>query len=251
MDNLQDHSGSPTPAKTAPPAPFLWRRMASDGITVKVDRKLDYETISAAAMAIADSSGIGQLTMRNLALRLDSGAMSLYRYVLHKDDLLDLIFDRVFAEIPTPAARVAYDWRRSLIEIAIATRQVMLQHPWIATLFIRRPMLGPNYLRWQESLLAATATSGRSIDAQSRIIGSLWAYLSGYLIYEFGDFEMRRNEEPAAHSQQSAHLQEQLSSGKLPHLAKFLKSRPPTPSDAEFEFGLKALLEGLAIARLA
>src|SRR5277367_2398458 len=110
MDSLQDQSGTPTPAKTPPATPFLWRRMASDGITVKVDRKLDYDAIAATAMAIADSSGIGQLTMRNLALRLGSGAMSLYRYVLHKDDLLDLIFDRVFAEIPIPAQRVAYDW---------------------------------------------------------------------------------------------------------------------------------------------
>ena len=49
--------------------------------------------------------------MRKLAKELGVEAMSLYRHVANKEDLLDGLVDLVFAEIEPPARR---DWRAAM-----------------------------------------------------------------------------------------------------------------------------------------
>ena len=58
-----------------------------------------------AALELADEGGIGALTMQAIGRRLGVEAMSLYRHVRNKDDILDGIVDLVFAEIELPADR--------------------------------------------------------------------------------------------------------------------------------------------------
>ena len=62
-----------------------------------------------AAIEIADQGGIEALTMRSIGQRLGAEAMSLYRHVESKDDVLDGIVDKVYEEIdlPTPGRRGA------------------------------------------------------------------------------------------------------------------------------------------------
>src|SRR6476661_5122429 len=55
------------------------------------------------AIAIADAEGIDNVSMRRVAERLGVGAMSLYRYVPSKAELLDLMVDAVYGERPAPA----------------------------------------------------------------------------------------------------------------------------------------------------
>ncbi|MDT4946218.1 MAG: hypothetical protein QOH14_2951, partial [Pseudonocardiales bacterium] len=64
------------------------------------------------AVAIADASGIGALTMRSLAQELDVKPMSLYHYVANKDEILDGIVDLVFSEIDLPSADG--EWRSEM-----------------------------------------------------------------------------------------------------------------------------------------
>ena len=60
------------------------------------------EKIVAAAIALADEEGLEQLSMRKVAERLGTGAMSLYRYVPSKAELLDLMLDAIHGEDPPP-----------------------------------------------------------------------------------------------------------------------------------------------------
>ena len=55
-----------------------------------------------AAVALAGAGGIEALTMRRLGEELGVEAMSLYRHVASKDDLLDGMVDVVFGEIELP-----------------------------------------------------------------------------------------------------------------------------------------------------
>lgn len=52
---------------------------------------LDRDRIIAAAIAFIDEEGLAGLTMRRLGQHLNVEAMSLYRYVPGKDDLLDAV----------------------------------------------------------------------------------------------------------------------------------------------------------------
>ena len=52
------------------------------------------------AIALADEQGLGAVSMRALAARLGMSAMTLYGYVPGKEELLDLMLDRVSAPDP-------------------------------------------------------------------------------------------------------------------------------------------------------
>src|SRR3712207_9334708 len=71
---------------------------------------LSRDRILRAALDLADRDGFESCTMRNLGARLGVEAMSLYRHVASKDDLLDGLVDLVFAEIAVEAPGTT-DWR--------------------------------------------------------------------------------------------------------------------------------------------
>jgi AcrR family transcriptional regulator len=241
----------PKKAKSKPkqdmssPAPqLIWQRMAASGKS----RKLDYPSIARAATHLADEGGLDELSMRNLATRLGVGTMSLYRYVTDKNDLLDLIIDEAYGEIPLPET-VTKNWRSDVINVAIATRRMMLNHPWLPPLLTQRPTLGPNYLRWFEFLLAATAAPRRTIQQQLRMVGTIWAFLSGFVGYELGEIEAyqhHRLTEDQKREIVGPYMEEILSTGRFPYLSKFVKNVVPASSDEDFQFGLDVVLNGLA-----
>ena len=59
-------------------------------------------TIVAAAIELADADGLAAVSMRRVAERLGKSAMALYTYVPGKAELLDLMLDTVYGELPPP-----------------------------------------------------------------------------------------------------------------------------------------------------
>ena len=66
---------------------------------------LSRDRVLLAAVALADESGLGTLSMRKLGDALGVEAMSLYNHVANKDELLDGMVDLVFGEIDLPVGR--------------------------------------------------------------------------------------------------------------------------------------------------
>src|SRR2546429_7496310 len=89
---------------------------------------LSRERVLLMAVAFADATGIGSLSMRKLGDALGVEAMSLYNHVANKGDLLDGMVDFVFSEIDLPAGGA--DWKMSMRQRAISARQVLARHPW-------------------------------------------------------------------------------------------------------------------------
>ena len=85
------------------------------------------EQILAAAAALADEGGIEAVTMRSIGQQLGVEAMSLYRHVRDKDDVLDGIVDLVFAEIDLPPPGV--DWKTAMRRRAISARTCLYVTP--------------------------------------------------------------------------------------------------------------------------
>ena len=73
---------------------------------------LTRERIIDAAVDLADGEGIDAVTMRRLGQRLGVEAMSLYKHVADKDEVLAGIADRVAGEFALPSRDV--DWRTAL-----------------------------------------------------------------------------------------------------------------------------------------
>ncbi len=119
---------------------------------------LTVERIVLAAIELADAEGLEAASMRRVADRLGVGAMSLYRYIPGKAELLDLMLDAVHADdsvVPDG------DWRAQLEWLARRSRDRIERHPWMLQVVVgRRPPLGPNILADFDAYLAAVSGIG-------------------------------------------------------------------------------------------
>src|SRR5207237_2671122 len=89
--------------------------------TAERRRPLSRERVLRAAFDRTDKDGIESLSMRKLAQELGVEAMSLYRHVRNKGEIVDGRVDLVFGEIgvPPPGA----DWRTAMRQRASAARE--------------------------------------------------------------------------------------------------------------------------------
>jgi AcrR family transcriptional regulator len=136
----RERSGRGDPARVLA---LLWR--AEDPGPRRGPRPaLSVERIVASAIAIADHEGLEAVTMRRLARAVGVGAMALYTYLPGKAELLDLMLDRVYAEMP--AAPWPEDWRERVAALARDNRALFDTHPWAAAVSTGRPPLGPGLI---------------------------------------------------------------------------------------------------------
>ena len=139
---------------------------------------LSLERIVATAVELLDAEGVDGLTMRRLADRLGSGAMSLYWHVGNKEEVFDLALDSVLEYRGPPQTVETRDWRGDVVHMLEDWRASMLRHPWSASLLPRRA-LGPNMLSRLE-LLSKTLSGAGVADADLNVaIWSVWNYVMG------------------------------------------------------------------------
>ena len=93
---------------------------------------LSRDRVLQAAVELADRSGVEAVTMRGLGDELGFEAMSLYRHVANKDDLLDGMLDLVLAEWQLPDADT--DWADAVKASARSVHDGLRRHPWAARL---------------------------------------------------------------------------------------------------------------------
>ena len=118
---------------------------------------LSRDSIVAAALRVADEEGLERASFRRIAEELGVTPMALYRHVEDKDDLLDGMADRIYAELPVPEAHG--DWWAELVALARSTRRALLRHPSAVTLFAR-PLPGPHGERLADALLVTLRRAG-------------------------------------------------------------------------------------------
>ncbi|MGH9244885.1 MAG: TetR family transcriptional regulator [Acidimicrobiales bacterium] len=90
--------------------------------------RLNRRQVLEAALRLVDRDGLDELSMRKLAAELGVEAMSLYKHVANKDDLLAGLADLVWAEIAA-AAPARDDWPAWLRTVGHAVRDVVHRHP--------------------------------------------------------------------------------------------------------------------------
>ena len=138
-------------------------------------RAYSKEKIAALAIRIADAEGLEAASIRRIAVKLGSGAASLYRYVASKQDLFDLMADSVLGEDRMPRSR---DWRTDLRKAARLYRAMYLRHPWMLTVSGFRMLNGTNLLRWIEFTLSAIDGHGLDIDEMIVLSNTLFRLCS-------------------------------------------------------------------------
>jgi len=114
---------------------------------------LQISDIGAAGIRIADSAGLGAVSMAKVAAEVGFTTMSLYRYVDRKDELYTVMIDEAFG-VPEPIDP-ALDWRAGITQWALLVREAIHRHPWILQVPLFEPPLSPKQLEWMEAGLRA------------------------------------------------------------------------------------------------
>jgi len=139
---------------------------------------LSRDAIVEAAIEIADQAGLAGLSMKAVGQRLGRTAMALYTYVPGKDELLDLMHDRVHGELPTsyPLGR---GWRAAARAWARDLGKFFLRHPWTLQISYARPVLGPNEQAMLETLVGILRETGLTAPAVRRAVSALLHLVRG------------------------------------------------------------------------
>ena len=91
--------------------------------------------------------------MRAVAVELGTGAGSLYWHVRGKEELLNLMVDRVIGELEIPDPDPPR-WQEQTKELARDMRRLLKSHRDIARVTLGRIPLGPNSMEANERILA-------------------------------------------------------------------------------------------------
>jgi AcrR family transcriptional regulator len=206
---------------------------------------LSRDRVLRAAVALADESGIGALSMRKLGEALGVEAMSLYNHVAGKDDLLDGMIDLVFSEIDLPPSDG--DWKPAMRERAISVREALNRHRWAIGLMESRASPGPATLRHHDAVLGCLRAGGFSIELTAHAYALLDSYIYGFALQE-ASLPFTTPEQTRDVAQD---IFGQFNAGQYPHLTELATEHVLQPGYSfshEFEIGLDLILDGLARA---
>jgi AcrR family transcriptional regulator len=210
---------------------------------------LSQARIVAAAVAVLDAEGIAALTMRRVAQELDTGAMSLYRHVAGRDELLDLVLDQLAATVPVSPLTGA--WREDVANLARDVRAALLVRRDLTLLLTARLGQGRGGLAALERALGIFREAGfppRDAAWANHVLG---AYVAGSCTWEaVGLGGSADPDERAVRAAAAAAGLAALSPADFPRLAEAAGDLFAGTAEDRFEYGLAILVDGLA-ARLA
>ena len=202
--------------------------------------RLTRERILATGLALADGSGVEALTMRRLGEELGFEAMSLYRHVANKDDLLDGMLDLVLAEWELPDGDGA--WVERLRRSALSVHAALRRHPWAAQLLIAGARVRPARLRYMEALLACLRQAGFDADRTYHLYHLIDGHIFGFTMWEIAHTGIPLDDEQVVKLFQSIPWQEypNLTEHRDQHMTD-----GPHREVSAFEVGLDLILRGL------
>jgi len=154
---------------------------------------LDRQRIIEEALRFIDEAGPAGLSMRRLGQRLGVEAMSLYRYMPGKEDLLDAIVEHLIGGMyadPEVLAEPRDSWQDFLMRLAHGVRRVALAHakafPLVASRPPEAPWLRPplRNLDWVEMFLSGLVSEGFSREAAVAAYRAFTSFLLGSLLLE-------------------------------------------------------------------
>ena len=218
---------------------------------------LSRERIVAAAIAFVDRRGLTALTMRRLGTELGVEAMSLYRYVAGRDDLLEGMVQQMVGRLhlepgggrPGPGD----GWQAYLQWLAHGVRALARDHPLVFPLIATRhpaaPWLRPplRSLRVVEDFLSTLVARGFSDERAVAAYRAFSSFLLGHLLLEAAMVGSRTAPAvtPADEGRSASVASREVDLRRYPMLRRLEERLSEDHADAEFERALEDLLDRL------
>lgn len=221
-----------------------WRRPRKD---TRQRRPLSQELIVETAMRILDAEGLDALSMRRVAMELRTGPASLYAHVTSKDELLELMIDRIVAEIEMPAPDPGR-WQEQVLEAARAAHRVWTRHPGIARAALANIPVGPNSLHFSEGLLAILRSGGVPDQPAAWFLDRLALYVLADAFEESLHRERGRATPEAAQEyfDQIHAYYRSLPPDRFPIITSMIEPLMSGDGEDRLGFGVELMVRGLA-----
>jgi AcrR family transcriptional regulator len=225
-----------------PPPP--WQRPKK---ATRQRRPLSQELIVDTAMRVLDAEGLDALSMRRIALDLRTGPASLYAHVANKDELLELMIDRIIGEMEMPPPDPAR-WQEQIVESAVAAHSVWSRHPGIARAALANIPVGPNSLRYSEATLAILRAGGVPDQQAGWFIDRLSLYVLADAFEESLHRERGRETEhdAKAYFEQIRAYFQSLPPDRFPVITSMVGALVGGGGDERLRFGVELMVRGLA-----
>jgi AcrR family transcriptional regulator len=215
---------------------------------------LDLSQIVRAAVEIADAEGFDAVSMRRVATKLDTGAMSLYRHVPDKDALVLMMIDATLDEVRRdPTAPPSADWRASLRAMADTTWTLMRRHTWLPEAMVVRPPLTPKAVAGLEQALAIFDAFDLDIGSRMQFVGAVhFTVLSAALNAAIEDrtrARLQASDEEIMLS--SSHVIERIAkTGAYPRVMSLIEDAEHLGDEAQMRAAVELVIDGIG-TRLA
>ncbi|MFF8716572.1 TetR/AcrR family transcriptional regulator [Streptomyces sp. NPDC015184] len=204
-----------------------------------------------AGIVIADAEGLDALSMRRVATELGTGAMSLYRHVASKDDLVTLMVETAMTDVPLPDSPPR-NWRHGLERAAHRDWELYHRHPWILprVMMTTRAYFSPALAADSES--AFSSFDGLDLEPADafRYMFMFASYVQGVALILVSDAGAERQSRTS--TKQGAKAPDGAQSplyepGAYPRLARAMRAgADPWDLDSLFASGLAGVLDGIA-----
>jgi AcrR family transcriptional regulator len=202
------------------------------------------------AIAVADRNGIEALSMRKLGQALGVEAMSLYKHVGNKAELVAAMVDSVIEQFELPDDEPA--WDVAIRRCAVRAHDLLIEHPWACGLALVpsdfRRVGGPR-VRYMEWLLRRLREAGFSQDLAYSAYHTLDSHIFGFTLWQLGHANATKAFTASDETVEEflTRILEQMRP-HYPYLAEHGEQHmaPDAPDGRqEFEFGLDLILDGL------
>jgi AcrR family transcriptional regulator len=217
---------------------------------------LTREQIVQAAIDLLDAEGLEGLNMRSLGKRLGSAATAVYWHVGSKDNLIALAGDRVWHEIALPDLATT-DWRTAAEEMATGLHAMFIRHPWLVQAFGSYPVFGPGKARHDDHNLAVFEAAGFTGAKADQAAATVFTFVLGNALGPAAAASLTRKLSQDGGDADELLRQHMTQAREIAATFPRLRARLDTAAagyaaapDQTFEFGLNAILDGLA-AKLA
>lgn len=218
---------------------------------------LDTRTVVETAVELADAGGLEAATLPRVAERLGVTAMSLYRHVGSKHELLELMMDG--ATSPPPDPPEGSGWREGLWGWALEMATLYERRAWLPRVPIFRPPAGPNQIAWLERGFGHLASTGLEWDEKVTVMTLLSGHVRHYALlhHELREGRAPNRTQPESEEEYGRALTELIDPALYPQTAAMLETglfggSPTDPADDiplghDFADGLELILDGLAV----
>ena len=137
--------------------------------------------------------------MRSAAAAIGTAPASLYRYVASREELVQLMADQVYGEMPCPSP-VRGIRSPDLLELARQGLAMYRRHPWLLDVPATGNLPGPNAVAFIEQVLAALAGTDLTGQAKLETVGLFSGVVRLFAQTEIGQQRAGQDDRPVAGS---------------------------------------------------